>query len=274
MNWIKRLRQNALVLCILSVHVVLLSSCAQRFTRLSPEQHLNIVERYTHRSTKASTSLEPYRVNASLRFGYEGDTRRVTLWMWANESPVRLDLMAGVGALLARVYQSETSFMAYLPSEQIAWTLTSPDKTVLSTAFLNMNVPIPFDLLDLAALIQGHFFQVFGELDTATAQIPTMADSIRLTLTNTRLQGDVSVNREGLPVAWHDNTSGWSMILQYDATSPDKPNSITLQHTDGQNAILLIKKRETPKKAFTEKQLQLRMPPGTLIKPLDTIQTM
>lgn len=46
------------------------------------------------------------------------------------------------------------------------------------------------------------------------------------------------------------------------------PRRLTLTHSNGKRAILLVKEREKPAKAFTEEQMRLTLPEGVPLLPL------
>ena len=82
--------------------LALLCACArQPVLETSPENRAVLEQRWQKFAAVSSADKsEPYRLQLSLRFGTEGDTRRVTALFWGNsERQLRLDVMAGVGAV-------------------------------------------------------------------------------------------------------------------------------------------------------------------------------
>ena len=53
-----------------------------------------------------------------------------------------------------------------------------------------------------------------------------------------------------------------------DDAVPPLPRRLTLTHSNGKRAILLIKEREKPAKAFTEEQMRLTLPEDVPLLPL------
>ena len=89
-----------LALCCLC-SLVLLTACAkQPSLEMTPEAQARLEERWQKFTARGQdAAMAPYRLQMSLRFGTEGDTRRVTALFWGNsQRRLRMDVMAGVGA--------------------------------------------------------------------------------------------------------------------------------------------------------------------------------
>lgn len=203
-----------------------------------------------------------YRLNASLRYGTEGDTRRVVILVWSNgELPIRLDVMAGVGPLVARIREAADGLIVYAPGENKALVHKGSQRVVL-----NFGKPVPFTLRDFSALMRGKFHEVFGPAQGLNPAY-TPVGNVEYVLSGGDLAGMLELTPEGLPVRWRESgEQGWSMELGYDDATPPLPYKIKLERPDGYSAILLVKNRQTPESAFTEKQLALDLPAGVDIE--------
>ncbi len=209
----------------------------------------------------------PFRLNASLRYKTgEHDGNRVVALLWSNgEVPLRLDIMAGIGATVARIREDDTTFLAYSPNENKAYYHNGDGRALLS-----FGVPVPFSVPDLAYLLNGRFGRVF---DDARADARLVADGgIAYTLPRGRVRGMLELSPEGLPRRWTDTLPGdtqpgWDMRIDYDDAAPPLPRKITITHAKGYSAILLVKERERPQ-AFTGEQLGLELPEGAEVLPL------
>jgi hypothetical protein len=83
--------------------------------------------------------------------------------------------------------------------------------------------------------------------------------------------GSLTLNAQGLPVAWRENAhgkDGWSMEILYTDDARPLPRRLNLTHTNGKRAIVLVKEREKPTQAFTEAQLSLPLPADVPLLPL------
>ena len=95
---------NLPLLCTL----VLLCACARQpaMETPSPEARAHLEQTWQrYAAADAAVAPAPYRLQLSLRFGTEGDTRRVTALFWGNgQRKLRMDVMAGVGATVASIF--------------------------------------------------------------------------------------------------------------------------------------------------------------------------
>ena len=232
---------------------------------LGPEAQARLENRWQKFTAVSDAApLAPYRLQMSLRFGTEGDTRRVTAMFWGNSGrQLRLDVMAGVGAVVAKILEDGQHFLVYSPGENKAYFYQGAAKPLLK-----VGVPVPFDLGHLADLLNGRYAAVFGAEHTAAALLP---DGLARYELSGKPGGSVSLNAAGLPVAWREapqGGKGWSMEIAYDDAVPPLPRRLTLTHSNGKRAILLIKEREKPAKAFTEEQMRLTLPEDVPLLPL------
>lgn len=221
--------------------------------------------------TARSVALEPYRLSMSLRYGLPDDTRRVTALLWSNGSgPVRLDVMAGMGPLVARVREDGPNFVAVSPRDNKAWVYENTDPySTTPRVLINLGVPLPFSLTHMAALLQGNFVEVFGVdfLGTPESLPADQTGGIRYNLSGP-VTGTLDLSSAGLPQRWADSTGAWVMDLGYSESEPNLPQRLTLTHSDGNMAIVLVKNREYPAQPFAEKQLLLDIPANAHIQPI------
>lgn len=248
-----------LALCILS-----LQACATRTSGVgqpagSSDATWQAFEAY---ASARGSEHGPYRLNASLRHGTQGDTRRVTILLWSNGYlPIRLDVMAGVGALVARVQETSEGFTAYAPNENKALVHKGTQRVQL-----NFGRPVPFALRDFSALMRGRFHEVFGAAEGLNPRKLPNGDTA-YTLSGGILPGTLELRPDGLPAGWSQD-KGWSMEIGYDDGNPPLPYKFKLTHPDGYTAILLVKDRQKPDAVFADEQLALDLPAGTIIEPI------
>lgn len=217
-------------------------------------------EAYEAYANSRATEQGAYRLNASLRYGTEGDTRRVVVLIWSNgELPVRLDVMAGVGPLVARIREAADGLIVYAPSENKALVHKGSQRVLL-----RFGKPVPFALRDFSALMRGRFHEVFGPAQ-GLQPVYTPKGNVEYLLAGGDLTGMVELTPEGLPVRWRED-GGWSMELSYGDETPPLPYKIKLEHPDGYSAIILVKSRQVPDATFTSKQLALDLPAGVEIE--------
>ena len=218
-------------------------------------------EQYTKDRAAASG---PFRIQCALRYSdAQGDGRRVTAVIWSNgDLPVRLDVMAGVGALVGRIRQSDSSLVIHAPRDNKAWTYQGRGK-----AFLAFGMPVPLTMPDLIAVMQGHYRSVFGP---AKGMNPYMAGEgdIAFRLEGGNLPGTVTLTPGGLLKSWQEAPGAWTMRVTYDDGTPPLPQEIEIDHPEGQHAVLSVKERQRPTQAFTDAQLNLELPTGVVTEAL------
>lgn len=206
----------------------------------------------------------PYRIQFSLRFGEEGNTRRVTGILWGNSDDfLRLDIMAGVGAILAKMEDSPQNFLLYLPREHKSYFHKGKEKPLLK-----VGMPLPFNMPQLANLLNGHYGQVFGQ-QAEDGQIA--GEDFKFTLANSP-GGFLTINKSGQPIHWKQKGNGWQLSVNY--ASDQLPEQLKLVNSDGKMAIIAIKDRETPDKPFDKQQLDLKIPQNTPRLPLSDYKPM
>lgn len=203
---------------------------------------------------------QPERLQISLRFGKEGNTRRVTGVLWGQQDDIRLDVMAGVGAIIAKIQDQGDKFLLYAPRENKAYEHEGQNKPLL-----RVGTPLPFDLQQLAALLNGNYVRVFGKAGNYLENDGNMAEY--------ELEGSPGgrlwLASSGLPEQWREGP--WQLKLDYQENQT-APHRLRLTNTDGNMAILLVKERESPGKPFTASQMELALPPGVNIQPLSQYQ--
>ena len=171
-------------------------------------------------------------------------------------------IMAGVGTTVAKILEDGQHFLVYSPSENKAYFYQGAARPLLQ-----VGVPVPFNLGHLAELLNGRYAAVFGpQFDKAAFS----ADGKAQYELQGRPGGRLTLNEQGLPVAWQEqpNGKGWSMEIVYDDGPMPLPHRLNLTHSNGKRAIVLIKEREKPAQAFTKEQMALPLPQDAPLLPL------
>lgn len=207
----------------------------------------------------------PWRLGLSLRFGTQGDTRRVTGLFWGNDSSaLRLDVMAGVGAVLAGISQDGDAFVVFAPRENRAYVHRGAVMPLLKAG-----VPLPFSLAQLADLLRGRHVRVFGNGHGPAAPASGRPDELDYPLTGGP-GGILGLDPAGRPTRWTEaGGRGWRMDLSHG--DDGLPRRLEMEHADGPRATLLVKERETPER-FSKEQLGISIPESAVILPLERMQ--
>lgn len=236
---------------------ILLCACARQGAITSAPESGQAGKRWEMLAEKDQPD-RPYRAQFSMRFGEDGDTRRVTGILWGNDDQnLRMDIMAGVGVVIGKISDNVDHFLLYAPRENKAYFHDGANKPLL-----RIGVPLPFDLASLAALLNGHYNAVFGT-EYKNAQDGS-GGNIDYDLEGSP-GGTLALAPDGLPVSWIQDNGAWKMDMAYEG---DLPRSLKLAGKNGKKAIVLVKEREFPAKPFTEGQMSLELPPSVQKLPL------
>lgn len=201
----------------------------------------------------------PYRIQFSLRFGEEGNTRRVTGLLWGNtDSNLRMDIMAGVGAVLAMMADNPDRFILYAPREHKAYSHEGADKPLLK-----VGMPLPFNMAQLAALLNGHYAAVFGN----EPESGTMQDGKYVYQLANPPGGVLTLNTDGSPESWKQDGNGWLLEIAYDDSR--LPRQLRLSD-DNRRAVIIVKEREHPAEPFDQARMKLEIPAKTPVLPLSS----
>ncbi len=239
-------------LLVLGAVLFLLGACAARQAPVDPAEAGRVWQAML---AAANTGPAPYRDTMSLRFGTEGDTRRVTALMWGNGGDaLRLDVRAGVGATLAMVGQRGSTFTLYSPMERKAWFHDGAERPLL-----RLGVPLPLDLFRLEALLHGRWTDVFGASHLGAE---SDGDGVAFRLDG-GIGGRLVLGADGRPARWSD--ANWSIGFTYDGDGAVR--RLDLANAKGEKGILLMRQRERPA-PFTEAQLLLSLPEDTAVEAL------
>lgn len=201
-----------------------------------------------------------YHLNGSLRYGSQGDTRRVETLLWSNGClPIHLDIMAGIGALAVRTQETQDGFTVYAPNENKAVVHKGSRRVQL-----NFDRLVPFSLRDFSSFMRSRFHEAFGTVEGLNPRTLPNGD-IAFTLSGGILPGMLKLRPGGLPVRWSAE-KGWIMDITYDDGNLPLPYKFKLTHPDGYSAILLVKDHQKFNAAFRDDQLALELPADTTIE--------
>lgn len=244
-----------LILCV----IMFLAACARKAPEISIPSESALAPWERMQEIRADG---PYRIQFSMRFGEEGDTRRVTGVLWSNGAmPLRIDVMAGTGTTVAKIAEHSEEFLMYVPREGKAYYHEGATKPLF-----NIGIPLPLNIGQLAGLLSGRYAMVFGaQPNNATPD----GDLVNYALDDPP-GGNVTLDKNGLPLAW--DLGNWKLQFAYGEEWPTLPKSLRLENNNGKFALLLVKEREKTDAPFEEEQFALELPPGTPRLPVGQFQ--
>lgn len=243
--------KNILILFLL----FLVCACAAKSP--PPETGTQDMASLWNRLQNKPADAEPFRIQLSLRFGEEGNTRRVTAILWGNNANhIRLDVMAGVGVILAKIMNEGENFLLFSPRDNKAYFYQGK-----SGPLLKIGIPLPFSLRQLTQLLNGDYAAVFGRSYDSGEILASGSISYLLA----DMPGKLQLDQTALPVKWQDKN--WEMEIKYDDGN-SLPQSLRLVSKEGKMAFLLIKEREKLSAPFKADQLDLVIPDFVPLLPL------
>lgn len=228
-------------------------------------------ERFTAVAAQRESQAGPFRLNATLYYSGKEDSQRVTTYFWGNGDkaapvPLRLDILMGPGSVMASAREDSRGLFIYVPREELVYHAEA-------SGLLAFELPVPFSLADLSFLITGRFAALFTTEGTAPAVPRAEQDKdggLVYTIDDAPLPGFLTVGPDGLPRAWTDGEEhGWTLTVEYwpDSTRTT-PRKLYIQNGNGSEATLIVRELAFPA-PFTPKQLELSVPAGTRLAPLD-----
>ena len=242
----------------------------------SGDKAVRIWQRYAARAAVAQSITGPFRLSANLRYtAASGESTRVSALLWGNGKaaspyPLRLDLLAGIGSVVAKIREDSTSFVAFAPDDKTAYTHARDDRTLVS-----FGVPIPLALDDLTLLLTGHGDKLFMpagvRTDSGAPPVRKLtAQGASYQVDNAPLPGILELSDTGAPIAWREQREdGWRIEIEPEDENPLLPRKLRISHPKGYSALILVKEVARVSPPYTSAQLDLPLPPGTAVKPLE-----
>lgn len=255
--------------------VLLCASCARApvTSRVpeDPEVGERLWKRFTTIAARAENASSPFRLNATLYYSGKDESQRVSLYFWGNGAktapyPLRLDVLMGPGSVIASMREETRGLFIYAPRDATVY-------HAYDDGLRAFGMPLPFTLETLAALVTGTFARAFSpdSPDTPPA-FKAEGGAVVYMIDNAPLAGFLTLSDMGLPVAWEDGTeNGWRLAVEYwpESTRATPRKLHVEQAGEKREATLLVRELTLLRTPFTEKQLELAVPPNTPLAPLN-----
>lgn len=225
---------------------------------------------------------------ASLLYSTPSRSNRTDVQIFGDYArPLRLDVRAGLGAMLALMREDGAGLLAYYPDQKKAYAHEDP---VIGAQLLGL--PFPFALRDLALVLSGQFGTLIPlnrppDAIRATAQggfsFSYLAGPVRLLALDPhgrpeRMEGVLSPHFK--TQAEREKTAApppgervWTLAFSAypeDDGDPEGPaRTLTLGLPGGESAVLRVKSLEPRAEPWPLKALTLNLPAGTGFMALD-----
>ncbi|EGB15210.1 hypothetical protein DND132_2004 [Pseudodesulfovibrio mercurii] len=206
------------------------------------------------------------RVRASLYYSRTKPTKRTNrtlISLWGDfGGPMRLDVSASIGTLLAHIREDRSGLLVFYPEDNRAYAHKNP---VLGATRLGM--PFPFSLDTLAHALAGDFS---GLAPRRYAEASVEGGNYVYTFSRGQAERIVldrlgrPVRLEGRTVRSVEDAGRWVFTLdRYEDAGPDQialPDKLTLAMDNGERGVLHIKSREPMLAPWPAASLALELP--------------
>ncbi len=201
------------------------------------------------------TNTLPYNMSGSLRFGYQNQTDRANFILWSNgDSPLRFDIIAGVGNTMAQIAEDDKTLFVYLVQDEKA-ILSSNDKGL--NAIIPLEIPIPLNFLNISHLLRGNYQSAFGKLELKNIEKNSMDKEAIYHFENKNYFGNVLLNELALPKEININDR-WKLSIDY--TENNLPRKLNLVSEKDDYKLILIIKNFSNTSPYPKNKLELALP--------------
>lgn len=236
---------------------VMLGGCAARTLQVSKPDNLYAQFRNNYSNCNATG----IKAKASLYYTSEGQGHRTTTSLWGDfDSPLRLDVRAGIGTYIAHIREDSNGLTAFYPDQKTAYSHSSPLRAVQL-----LGLPFPFSLKDLAGLIAGCYQSLIPETydlvssvgDNGNLQfIFNNGPVSSITLTDQGRATEITGRGE---ILWRMELSSY----EQDDNGKMLPDKIAVYTDKGDKAVLRIKSRSFNAGKWEAQSLEMGLPEDT-----------
>lgn len=262
---------------LLALLLVLLGACAPRVDLPRFDEAEANMAAFKARFVTPQVSGHGLAVRASLLYSTPSRANRTDVQLFGEYArPLRLDVRAGLGTMLALMREDGAGLLAYYPDKSRAYGHSDP---VIGAQLLGL--PFPFALKDLALVLAGQFGTLLPEAPARVRAIPGGGFAfsyekgpVRLLVLDAhgrpeRMEGLLSqhfraqAERDGMPVSgprvWGLAFSGYPE----EDGDPEGPATIlTLTLPKGDSAVLRVRSLTPRQEPWAAKALTLTLPAG------------
>lgn len=200
-----------------------------------------------------------FSVRASVNYEGAEQSSRVVLRMWGRtDFPIRLDIQAGIGAMLAHWREDEHGWVGYAPGREQAFVARD---VRAGAEMMGMLMPVRLD--SLARMLAGCWQ---GVVPPTYARAALVGDELEYVFHEGQSQFVLRLAMDGRPLALSQaGPQGWSVSVdQWINPSSQTPRRITLRQ-GSQSAVLRLRGADFCVEPWTAQELALDLPPGTAV---------
>jgi outer membrane biogenesis lipoprotein LolB len=202
---------------------------------------------------------EDFSLRASVNFSAPDRHSRFIVSMWGRtDFPIRLDVQAGVGAMLAHWREDREAWLGYLPASREAYVADTAQEGAWTTGLF---MPVRLDAL--AQLLLG-CWQTLIPLEYEAVRLA--GDTLEFHVTGHSTPLTLVLAFDGRPVSVRGpEHGGWTVSVdQWESDPPSRPRRISLIQGD-QSAMIRVQRLETSVDPWRDEDLRLDVPPGSTV---------
>lgn len=265
----------------------LLAACAPEINLPQYDLPRADLEAFRARFTTPALEGQGLAARASLLYSTPTRANRTDVQLFGEYGrPLRLDVRAGIGTMLALMREDSAGLLAFYPRDSQAYAHSDP---VIGAQLLGL--PFPFSLRDLAMVLCGHFETLVPANPDGIKTLPGGGFAfsynqgpVRLLVLDQygrpqRMEGMLSkyfrtqAEREGQPVS---GPREWSLeFSRYpeDNGDPAGPaQTLTLKLPKGESAVFRVRAVDIRQEPWPAKSLALVLPAGSKFMSLEQRQ--
>lgn len=207
---------------------------------------------------------KPYALQGSFRFGNSAGTNRVNYIFWSNgDLPLRVDIMAGVGASIAKITENKDDIVMYFPQDNKAIFMDNFEEM---NPLVSLGMPAPLSFYEMSLLLRGGFNKVLRDISLDTVKSRRAKEDFEkytYYFSSVKMDGTVQLDNDGLPRHCEINNE-WALDLSYEENTHFPYKVVITSLIDDYRAILLVKDRTYPA-LYKDEDLRFALPADTKI---------
>lgn len=200
-----------------------------------------------------------FSLRSSVNFSAPDRHSRFIVSMWGRtDFPIRLDVQAGVGAMLAHWREDRGGWLGYLPASREAYVANTVQKGAWTTGLF---MPVRLDAL--AQILLGCWRTLVPPEYEAVRLVD---DTLEFHVTGHSSPLTLVLAFDGRPVSVRGpDHGGWTVSVdQWESDTPSRPRRVSLIQGD-QSAVIRVQRLETAVEPWRDEDLRLDVPPGSTV---------
>lgn len=210
---------------------------------------------------------EDFSLRASVNFSAPDRHSRFIVSMWGRtDFPIRLDVQAGVGAMLVHWREDRGDWLGFIPASGEAYVADTVQEGAWTTGLF---MPVRLDAL--AQLLLGCWQNL---VPSEYEAVRLVDDTLEFSVTGQSTPLTLALSFNGKPVSISGpEHGGWTVSVdQWESDVASRPRRLSLVQGD-QSAMIRVQRLETSVRPWQDEDLRLDVPPGSTVWTVPLSQT-